>query len=74
MVIIMEKKFVWKEITSDGLMKEPKECGPGYSTESINGWGGFDNEEDALAKLEQMKKNYKWEVSGDFVLVAIYSP
>lgn len=70
----MEKKLVWKEITNDGLLKEPEECGPHYSAESINGWGGFDSEEEAITKLEQMKKDHTWDINGNYVLVTIYSP
>ena len=70
----MDKKLVWKELTDDGLLKEPPECGPYYSTESVNGWGGFDTEEEAVEKLAQMKKHYGWDISGNYVLVTVYSP
>lgn len=74
MVMSMEKKLVWKELTDDGLLKEPKECGPTYDIESLKDGSGFDSEEEAIIKLEQMKKDYNWNVSGNYVLVTIYSP
>lgn len=70
----MKKKLVWKELSDDGLLKEPGECGPHYSKESINQWGGFDTKEEAIEKLKKMKNAYAWDVTGDYMLVTIYSP
>jgi hypothetical protein len=70
----MEKRLYWKEITADGLVKEPKECGPGYSTESLNGWNGFETEEDAFNHMKYMKETYSFDISGNYILVPVYSP
>jgi hypothetical protein len=71
----MDKKLVWKELTSDGLLKEPADLRPyEESAESINNFGGFDSEEQAIEKLEQMKNDYEWDISSNYVLVTIYTP
>ena len=51
-------KYYWKELTSDGLLKEPKEAGPYYSTTNLNGYGGFDTEEEAVERLTYVKSIY----------------
>ena len=68
----MELKYKWKELTGDGLMKEPEDVGPYYSKESLNGWWGFDTEEEAIKELERMKEAHKYSFNGDYVLVKIY--
>ena len=70
----MKKKLFWKELTSDGLLKEPDGVGPYYNTERVNGFYGFDSEYDALAKLEQLHREYEYSISGnEYVLVTICS-
>lgn len=66
-------KYYWKELTSDGLLKEPREVGPYYSQESLNaaGWG-FDTEEEAVERLTYVKSIHQWDFSGDYVLVKVY--
>ena len=68
----MKKMLVWKELSIDGLLKEPEDFGPYYDKESVNSNGGFDSEEEAIARLEQMNKAYPC-FGGDYVLVTMYS-
>ena len=70
----MKKMLVWKVLSIDGLLIEPQDCGPYYDKESVNSNGGFDSEEEAIAKLERMNKAYPWCFGGDYVLVTMYSP
>lgn len=70
----MKKKLYWKELTDDGLLKDPAELGPYYSKESISSWDGFDSEDEAVKKLAEMKEAYKFDVRGNYILVTIYSP
>ena len=69
---MIEKKYYWKELTSDGLLKEPREFGPYYSTESLNGWGGHDSEDAAIAKLVEISKRYEYSVPSNLILVVEY--
>lgn len=66
------KKYYWKELTDDGLVKEPKELGPHYGKESLNDHGGFDTEEQALAHLEEMARAYRFYMPSGLVLIAEY--
>lgn len=65
-------KYYWKELTSDGLLKEPKEAGPYYDKVSLNGWGGFDTEEEAIERLVKMKVEHEYQFTDDYVLVKVY--
>ncbi|MFA7256029.1 MAG: hypothetical protein WC047_00440 [Kiritimatiellales bacterium] len=68
----MESKLYWMEISPDGLLKDPEDAGPHYSTESFNGYGGFDTEEEAISRLEYMKKAYQWDVPSRLTLIRIF--
>jgi hypothetical protein len=64
----LTKKYYWRDLTSDGLLREPDETGPYYSRESLNNCGcGFDTEEQAFAALS------RWRGYGSFVLITEYS-
>lgn len=68
-------KYYWKELTSDGLLKEPGEAGPYYERVSLNGSGwepGFETEETAIAHLVKMKSEYEYQFTADYVLVKVY--
>ena len=65
------KRYKWMEILEGGLLKEPEDQGPYYSTESLNGWDGFENEEDAMAAWIKFKENYIY-VPNELVLVPVY--
>ena len=70
----MEKRLYWKELTDDGLMKEPQNVGPYYNQESFNMWSGHDSEESAVEHLEHLKRLHEYRVNGNFVLVTVYVP
>lgn len=70
----MKSKLLWKQLTDEGLLKEPEDCGPWDSRDSINGWNGFGTKEEAIAHLEEMKRVHKWGVHGDYVLVEVFIP
>ena len=69
----IKKTYRWKELTEDGLLKEPKELG--YGGESLNYWTGFDNEEDAQANLLKLAgvPHYSDDIPRDLVLVTVYN-
>lgn len=68
----MKKRFYWKELTDDGLIKEPKDVGPHYNSDSFNMWSGHESEEAAVEHLEGLKKSHKYDVNGNYVLVVCY--
>ena len=69
---MIKKTYHWKEVTGDGLLKEPEEFGPYYDTESLNGWGGHDTEEEAFKKLEYIGGAYRFGVPSSLTLVTEY--
>lgn len=69
----MKKKYLWKEITDDGLVKEPESLGPYYSQDSWNGfYSGYDTVEEAEAKYKYMENTYSYQVPHNMVLVTVY--
>ncbi len=68
---MMNKKMYWKELTDDGLLKEPKELDP-YGHHLINNYGGFDSEEEAVEHLDNIKDVHNFNIYGDYILVTIY--
>ena len=67
------KVYKWMEILEDGLLKEPDEIGPYYSTSCLNGWGGFETEEAAIEAWKKFKEIHTFEVPSELVLVPVYS-
>ena len=63
--------FKWKELTSDGLLKEPATEGPYYEEDVLNGYeGGFESEKGAEEALSRWFKKYR--MSPNYVLVKVY--
>lgn len=69
---MIKKTYHWKEITDDGLVKEPAEFGPYYDTESLNGWYGHDTEEEAIKELERINECYEHFLPCNLTLVTEY--
>ena len=69
----MKITYKWKELSEDGLLKEPQKR-HSYDNYSINGFDGFDSVEDAEIALQRWnldKENRFSKLSG-LVLVKIY--
>ena len=56
----LKSKFRWKELSEDGLLKDPKEYGPYYSRSGLNSYG-YDSKEEALEDLLNNKEGYKYD-------------
>ena len=69
----MKKRYEWRELSEDGILREPKECGPHYDRESVNTYGGFDSEDSACAAYDAFKKAHKYGVANELVLVTFYA-
>jgi hypothetical protein len=69
----MERRYEWRELTDDGLLKKPQDTGPYYDTDNVNHYGGYQTEEQAIAGLKAYADRTRWGSTDDMVLVAIYS-
>lgn len=69
----MQKRYEWRELSEDGLLRKPPECGPRYDRETINGYYGFSSEEEALEAYAAFKKAHKYGVPNELVLVTFYA-
>jgi hypothetical protein len=69
----MDKKYVWRELTDDGILKKPEAFGPYYERDETLRFGGWDTEEDAVAAYKKVYDCYKYQVNSEFVLVCIWS-
>ena len=67
----VSKKYFWREISSDGLVKSPRDVGAYYNPDNVNKSSGFDSELEAMDALEKFNKNYPYE-AGDLTLITIY--
>lgn len=70
---MLEKRYYWKELTEDGLLKEPNGLGPYYSTVSLNDFDGFESEEEAVEHYESIISSFKFRVPYKLVLIIEYS-
>jgi len=69
---MIKKTYYWKEITDDGLVKEPKEFGGHYEAESLNEYGGFASENEALKKLVEISETYEFDIPSSLILIVEY--
>jgi hypothetical protein len=67
------KKFTWKELSGDGLLKEPETIGTYYDEIRLNGYEWFDTKEEAEAALLEFINLDPWFSGDDYVLVEIYN-
>jgi hypothetical protein len=61
--------FKWKTLSSDGLLKEPKNIGPYYSETSINQYDGFNTRDEAIDYLNKLAESDPWALNDSFVLI-----
>jgi hypothetical protein len=67
------KKYAWKELSSDGLLKDVEDKGPYYSRESLNPYGGsFDSEKEAFGALESWVGAHKFSIGSNLTLITFY--
>jgi len=66
------KNYRWKKLTEDGLLREPKQEGPHYDYASINGYDGFESEEEAMTAMLEFNTRYKYSDSNHLVLITTY--
>jgi len=67
------KKYAWKELSNDGLLKDVEDEGSYYSRESLNPYSGsFDTEKKAIDALELWVESYKFSIGSNLTLVTFY--
>lgn len=68
----MKITYAWRELTDDGLLKSPKKLGPYYNESDVNGYNGFDTEDEAIASYDRAAKDYGYSAPAELVLVKLY--
>lgn len=69
---MIKKTYRWKEVTEDGLLKEPKEFSKSYNTDCLNNVDGYDTEEQAYKKLEYVYKFFQHTIPPSLTLVPMF--
>lgn len=70
---MIKKYYVWKELTYDGLLKEPRPVGPHYNESTLNdGYSDYESEEDAYKGFEEFFKENGYLSYDALVLVTTY--
>lgn len=70
---MIQKTYRWKEITEDGLVKNPKDLGPSYSSDNLNAYGNdYESKDKAYNQLEKMTKMYPYEIPSNLTLITFY--
>jgi hypothetical protein len=66
--IKFESRFFWKELSDDGLLKEPRRSGPYYDEVYLNNYHGYESREDAFEDWKNLVKQgyYKYD---EFILI-----
>jgi hypothetical protein len=70
----MKKRYEWRVLTDDGLLKKPALLGPYYEQFNVNGYDGFESEDLAIAAYDRFKASHGYSVELEMVLVCFYSP
>jgi hypothetical protein len=70
----MKYRYFWKELTKEGLLKEPTVNLPEIPSQLLNnGKGGFRTEQEAEEHFAEVRKLYGWWCPRDLVLIKVYS-
>jgi hypothetical protein len=64
------KKFCWKVLTEDGLLKDHRPVGPYYDKTTFT--DEFDTEEEAVSQLMCWKKKNEYGMERGMVLITTY--
>jgi len=59
-IMSITKRYYWKELTQEGLLKEPPICGPYYDEKYLNAPCGFESEDFAIAAFESFFKEFPY--------------
>ena len=71
---MLRKIYKWKELSSDGLLKYPKEYGPHYDSGSVDDYGApFYTAEEAEDALRNFMNNNESARHDEMVLISVYT-
>lgn len=66
-------RYFWKEMTEDGLLKEPSiRSRNAFSSGDLNNYYGFLTEVEACAAFDEWKFLNKWNAPLELVLIRVY--
>jgi len=69
----LTKRYYWKELSSKGKLKEPREFSLNGYPATLNDWEGFASAEDAEDRLATLSNELNIDpYFGDLVLVPVY--
>lgn len=67
--VTISKRYYWHDLDG-GVLHKPKDVGPYYDSDNVNGWDGYESEDAAIAGLvEMIKKHGGAGEVGELVLV-----
>lgn len=70
----MNKRYQWFEISEDGLLRLPKDVGPYWDSDNINGkYDAYKTEEAALAGADAFIKRQTYVPYARLVLMAVFT-
>ena len=67
----MKTRFEWRELTEDGLLKRPKECGPYYDIDQLK--NDYATEEEAIDDYREFLNRNPFYAPYEMVLLKLYS-
>ena len=71
----MNYRYLWKELSQDGLLREPNEVGEYYNNEPVNGYSnGFKTEQAAIDYLISINIRHDWSCPRALTLIKVFSP
>lgn len=66
----LEKRFCWKVLSEDGLLKDHRPIGPYYSQTTFD--EDFDTEQAAVGALIRWKKANEYGMENEMILITTY--
>lgn len=66
----LEKVYMWRYISNDGLLKEHPPVGPYYDDDSL--MSEYSSEEDAVKDLIRFQQAHEYAVEREMVLLTVY--
>lgn len=70
----MKKRYEWRRLSDDGLLKNPEGCGPYYDRDESLTNGSWGTEAEAIDAYEDFANTYKLAAPNELVLLCLYAP
>lgn len=66
-------RYFWKDVTEDGLLKEPRvRTHSAFTSSEVNTYYGFSTEAEACAAFDQWNRDHKYDAPAELVLIRVY--